>query len=234
MFTSVRATTRESAETIATGLRTIFTRIQRQDTIDQLKELGIVLQDSKGNFVGAFEAVKRLSEGLRGLDPRGFRFSAIVEELGGFRQIGKVIPLINQFETAQRALNVAQSASGSISKDAQTAQQALATELAKTREQFNALIRKFADSSTFRSITTGALKLAQAFIEVAEALEPLLPLITALFAVKAGQGLASGIGILRGLGGAASGVRASRFNRGGPVPGTGNRDTVPAMLTPGS
>ena len=30
LFTSVRATTRESAETIATGLRTIFTRIQRR------------------------------------------------------------------------------------------------------------------------------------------------------------------------------------------------------------
>jgi TP901 family phage tail tape measure protein len=61
LFTSVRATTRESAETIATGLRTIFTRIQRAETVDQLKQLGIQLQDAQGNFVGAFEAVKRLS-----------------------------------------------------------------------------------------------------------------------------------------------------------------------------
>ena len=233
LFTSVRATTRESAETIATGLRTIFTRIQRQDTVDQLKDLGIVLQDAQGNFVGAFEAVKRLSEGLSGLDPRSFRFANIVEELGGFRQIGKVIPLINQFTVAQQALNVAQNASGSISKDAQTAQQALATEISKTREQFDALIRTFVDSSSFRSIITGALKLAQSFIKVAESLEPLLPLLTSLFALKAGQGLASGIGLLRGLRGGGSGVRASRFATGGMVPGTGNRDSVPAMLTPG-
>ena len=34
LFTSVRATTRESAESIATGLRTIFTRIQRRSTSD--------------------------------------------------------------------------------------------------------------------------------------------------------------------------------------------------------
>ena len=33
LFTSVRSTTRESAETIATGFRTIFTRIQRPQTI---------------------------------------------------------------------------------------------------------------------------------------------------------------------------------------------------------
>ena len=48
LFTSVRATTRESAETIATGLRTIFTRIQRTETIDQLKNLNIELRDSQG------------------------------------------------------------------------------------------------------------------------------------------------------------------------------------------
>ena len=41
LFTSVRATTRESAESIATGLRTIFTRIQRPRTINFLKEFGV-------------------------------------------------------------------------------------------------------------------------------------------------------------------------------------------------
>ena len=245
LFTSVRQTTREGAETIATGLRTIFTRIQRQDTVDALKELNIQLQDSSGNFVGAFEAVKRLSEGLSGLDPRSFRFAAIVEELGGFRQIGKVIPLINQFTVAQDALNVAQNASGSISQDAQTAQQALAVEIRKTKEQFDELIASFTDSSAFRSIITGALKLAQSFIRVAETLEPILPLLTTLFALKAGQGLARGIGLLSNLGGGGGGrggVYASKFAgggkvlgfaRGGVVPGQGNSDTVPAMLTPG-
>ena len=233
LFTSVRQTTRESAETIATGLRTIFTRIQRAETVDQLRELGIQLQDAQGNFVGAFEAVKRLSEGLSGLDPRSFRFSQIVEELGGFRQIGKVIPLINQFTVAQNALNVAQNASGSVSKDAQTAQKGLGIEIAKTREQFNELIRSFTSSETFRSTTVFLLKLAQSFIKVAEAVEPLLPLLGTLFALKVGQGLAGGLGLLRGFAGGSSGIRASRFNSGGMVPGSGNRDTVPAMLTPG-
>lgn len=41
LFTSVRATTRESAESIATGLRTIFTRIQRPKTIEFLKQFGV-------------------------------------------------------------------------------------------------------------------------------------------------------------------------------------------------
>lgn len=233
LFTSVRATTRESAETIATGLRTIFTRIQRGDTVDALKELGIELRDAEGNFVGAFEAVKRLSTGLSGLDPKSFRFSAIVEELGGYRQIGKVIPLINQFTVAQQALNIAQNANGSINKDVQTSQKALSIQIKKVKEQFDELISKFADSEAFRSIIGGSLKFAEALIKLGSALEPIIPLLTTLFALKAGQGLASGIGILRGFTGAPSGIRASKFASGGMVPGSGNRDTVPAMLTPG-
>mgnify|MGYP001176057490 FL=1 len=166
LFTSVRATTRESAETIATGLRTIFTRIQRTETIDQLRNLNIELRDSQGNFVGAFEAVKRLSAGLATLDPRSGTFSNIVEELGGFRQIGKVIPLIQQFATAQDALRVAQAASGSTAKDAATAQQGLGVQIQKVREEFTALIRKFTDSGPFNTIATGALKIASAMMAI--------------------------------------------------------------------
>jgi len=235
LFTSVRSTTRESAETIATGLRTIFTRIQRTDTIDSLKKLNIQLSDSEGNFVGAFKAVERLSKGLSGLDPRSGTFSQIVEELGGFRQVGKVIPLIQQFTTAQNALNVAQGASGSVSKDAIKAQQGLGVQIQRVREQFDALIRKFADSSTFNTVITGALKLAESFIKIADALEPLLPLIAGLGFAKLGKNLAPAIGGIFNIGGSRANIpqNVSKFNSGGVVPGTGNRDTVPAMLTPG-
>jgi predicted nucleic acid-binding Zn-ribbon protein len=57
LFTSVRSTTRESAESIATGFRTIFTRVQRVDTINALRNLGIELQDVEGKFVGPMEAI---------------------------------------------------------------------------------------------------------------------------------------------------------------------------------
>lgn len=233
LFTSVRATTRESAETISTGLRTIFTRIQRTDTVDQLAALGIQLRDAQGQFVGAFEAVKRLSQGLSALDPRDFRFSEIVESLGGFRQIGKVIPLIRQFTVAQDALNVAQSSSGSVTRDAVIAQQSLAVQAQKVRQEFDALVRKLTDSSAFRSVAQGALEMARAFIRIVDALEPLLPLLTGLIALKIGRSLAPGIGAIAGIKKKAEGGRIHKFARGGFVPGTGNRDTVPAMLQPG-
>ena len=58
LFTSVRSTTRESAESIATGFRTIFTRLQRPRTLDFLETLGINLKNDNGLFVKPFEAIK--------------------------------------------------------------------------------------------------------------------------------------------------------------------------------
>ena len=232
LFTSVRATTRESAETIATGLRTIFTRIQRVETIRQLQELGIALQDAEGKFVGPYEAIKRISEGLSSIDARDFRFAAITEELGGFRQIGKVIPLIKQFRTSQEALKTAQASGNSLSEDAAIAQKSLANQIARVREEFQALIRQFVDSQAFRDMLNLVLEMSRAFINVAKSLEPILPMIEILAAMKFGSGLASllGSGITQRRN---NGGRIHAFASGGFVPGSGNRDTVPAMLTPG-
>ena len=233
LFTSVRSTTRETADTIATGFRTIFTRIQRTETIDQLRELGIVLQDSTGKFVGPLEAIKRLSAGLSGLDPRDFRFNEIVEQLGGFRQIGKVIPLIKQYSTSVEALAVANNSMGSTAADAATAQQGLGNQFAKLKEKFDATVRDMVDSGTFRSLAEGALQFADAVLRIVDALEPLLPILTALAAFKLGQIAVPAFGRFAGVTGRNQGGKIHGFNKGGYVPGTGNRDTVPAMLTPG-
>ena len=229
LFTSVRSTTRESADTIATGFRTIFTRIQRVDTIENLRALGIELQDAEGKFIGPIEAIKRLSIGLSALDPKDYRFNQIVEDLGGFRQIGKVIPLIKQFEISTEALAVAQEGQNSIAEDAEKAQESLEVRLGKVREKFAALFRELVDSKGFKQLTDIAITLAEALIKVGDALIPLVPLLTAFVGIKIGSSL-TGFG--KGLLGRNSGGPIG-FASGGFVPGSGNRDTVPAMLTPG-
>jgi TP901 family phage tail tape measure protein len=247
VFTSVRATTRESAETIATGLRTIFTRIQRGDTINALKDFGVNLTDAQGKFVGAYKAVELLSKGLGGIDPRSLDFSKIIEELGGFRQIGKVIPLIQQFGVAQEALKVAQRGQGSLAKDAATAQLSLANQISKVREEFFALFREIGSSKGFQTLVRGALDLTSGLIKVAGAVKGLLPVLSILVAFKGIKALTeftSGFatGIKRGPDNKSgsdnkpffnSGGVVRKFARGGVVPGSGSGDTVPAMLEPG-
>src|SRR5210317_1439504 len=228
LFTSIRATTRESSESIATGLRTIFTRIQRPRTIEFLKQFGVELTDLNGKFVGPFEATRRLSEALAGLEQGDISFIKIAEELGGFRQIGKVIPLLQQNRVAQEALNVAQKGSGSLADDAAKAQLSLAVRITKVKEEFLSLVRSITETTSFQLFANTALNLASALIKLADALKPVIPLLTAFSAIK----LASGFGgFMRGVSG---GLRTPRgFATGGLVPGSGNRDTVPAMLTPG-
>ena len=294
IFTSVRSTTRESAESIATGLRTIFTRIQRPRSIQFLKELGVTVQDLEGKFVGPFEALNRLSAALKNLDPRDVRFAKIVEELGGFRQVGKLIPAIQQFGKAQQVLKVAMQGQDSLAKDAALAQQSLLIQATKVREEFQKLFRTVASSTSFRVFAKSALQLASSLIKVTEALTPVLPALTALGTIKAvgavrgfGAGFFGGIrqgggatgagagvaGAMTGQGGQRAAVAsqalsvaqkaqtvatqantkalitlstavnrlASRpfggprrgFATGGLVPGTGNSDSVPAILSPG-
>ena len=239
LFTSVRATTRESAESISTGLRTIFTRIQRPKTIEFLRQFGVELTDLNGKFVGPFEAAKRLSEAFGNLEQGDVNFIRVAEELGGFRQIGKVIPLLQQFAIAQDALSVATEGSNSLTTDAATAQKALSVQITKVKEEFYSLVRNVADSDSFQIFARTALELASAFLKVADSLKPLIPLIGTFLAFNFAKGIgtfASGAGAaIRGLGtlGKSNGGRILGFARGGSVPGVGNQDTVPAMLTPG-
>ena len=234
IFTSVRATTRESSESISTGLRTIFTRIQRPRTIQFLRELGVELTNAEGKFVGPFEAVKRLSKALKDMPAGDLGFIRIAEELGGFRQIGKVIPLLQQFELAEKARQAALKGGDSLTKDAATAQQALAVQIVKVKEEFLALVRGVTESTAFQAMAKTALTLASALIKVADTLKPILPLLGAFAAFKVSQGLG---GFAAGIGAAFKGKHAGgkihAFARGGMVPGSGNRDTVPAMLSPG-
>ena len=234
LFTSVRATTRESAESISTGLRTIFTRIQRPRTIEFLRQFGVELLDVEGKFVGPFEAAKRLSEALAGLGEGDITFIKIAEELGGFRQIGKVIPLLQQYEVAERARQAAIEGGNSLTKDAETAQQALAVQITKVKEEFFALIRAITETASFQVFAKTALQIASNLIAIADAIKPLIPLLTTLAAIKFAKGFG---GFLSGVGASFKGKNQGgvihQFARGGLVPGQGNRDTVPAMLSPG-
>jgi len=232
LMTSVRSTTRETAETIATGFRTIFTRLQRPTTIKFLRQFGIELTNLEGQFIGPYEAVLKLNNAIGDLDPKDLRFSAIVEQLGGFRQVSKVIPLIKEAKVAQQAMNEQMDAAGSLAKDADTAQQALAIQMAKLREEAKALFRSLAEGGAFQALAAGAISFAKALTKIADAMAPLIPLL-GLLAVT--RGISFGKGFIGGLGKGGGGGAGNfmGFNRGGKVPGVGNTDSIPAMLTPG-
>jgi len=228
LFTSVRATTRESADSIATGFRTIFTRIQRPKTIQFLKELGVELQNAKGQFVGPVESIRKLNAALAEIPTTDPRFAAVIEELGGFRQVSKVIPLIQQFPEALKAISVAEQGQLSIVEDSITAQKALANQLVKTKEEFLALFRELTSDKSFQFFVRTSLDLARSLIDVTRAIKPLIPLLGTLAIIQTGRGAGA---FASNFAGALGGRK--KFAGGGKVPGSGNSDSVPALLTPG-
>ena len=214
IFTAVRSTTRESADTIAAGLRTIFSRIQRRGTIDFLRQFNVDLVDAKGNFVGIFPAFEQLSKRLDTLIKQGdaLTLSAIAEELGGIRQIGKLLPAIAQFDKAQNALKAAQrGAAEGLAGDVSKALDTTEKRVAKVRESFKQLIRTVFESDAFQNFTKNILASANSFLEfantISSALEPILPILTAIGAFKLGRGLGGIIG--GGVGNAVSGAVTS-------------------------
>ncbi|MHA2217533.1 MAG: phage tail tape measure protein, partial [Candidatus Hodarchaeales archaeon] len=225
IFTAVRSTTRESADTIAAGLRTIFSRIQRRGTIEFLKQFNVELTDAKGNFVGVFPAFDQLSKRLDTLIKQGdaLTLSAIAEELGGIRQIGKLLPAIAQFDKARKALEDAQKgAVEGLGVDVAKGLNTIDNRLKRVRESFNQLIRTVFESDSFQNFTKNILTAAENFLKfgnsITKAIEPILPLLTTLGAFKIGAGIS---GLLRGGGGAVSTVT-------GQASATANKQTASA------
>ena len=236
IFTAVRSTTRESADTIATGLRTIFTRIQRPQTIEFLKQFGVQLRATKadaqalgvaeGEFIGIFEALKRISKASKGLDT--LQTARLVEELGGVRQVGKLIPALQNFEKAELAVQEALKGRGSVAKDVALATQTLAVQFEQLQQRFGKLIRDISQSSTFQNLAKFAIQTANAFITLADALRPILPALTAIAAVKIGAGsikFAQGFlgGIRRGGGAAGVGGGLANIATGGAAGTAGSQ-----------
>src|SRR5690606_939556 len=152
----VRSTTRESADTIATGFRTIFPRLQRPEVLDFLRSFNIELTEIGKNgeqvFVGPFEAIKRINAVISQLPTGDVRLAQIVEQIGGLRQFNKVLPLIQELPKAEKALAVARAGQDSLLRDSERAQESFAVQLTKVREEFLSLVRAVGEHTAFRSL----------------------------------------------------------------------------------
>ena len=215
IFTAVRSTTRESADTIAAGLRTIFSRIQRRSTISFLKQFGVDLEDAQGRFIGIFPAFDQLSTKLDALIKQGdaLTLSSIAEELGGIRQIGKLLPAIAEFQKARDAFDAAQrGAVAGLEGDVDKGLQTISNRIDRVKQSFSELIRTLFESEGFQGAFKGLLSttdsILQTITSVVDTIEPILPLLTGLGTLKLGQafgGFLSGGGLGK-IGSAASTV----------------------------
>lgn len=209
LITAVRQTTRQSGNQIATALRTVIPRLQRPSTTSFLESLGIDVIE-EGTFIGPFKALQEISKLVEQLPAGDPRIAQIIEQIAGIRQFARVLPILTNFNLALDAQQEALGGTESLSRDAATAQQALAIELTKVREEFLELTRNIVSSDAFQAIAKGATALARALINLGDAASDVLPIL----------GLVLGIRAVRGLGN-VTGAGTTFFGRSIPGSQTG-------------
>lgn len=244
LFTTIRDTTRESAESIAVGLRTITARLQRPATVNFFDKLGISLRKANGDFVGTTQAIQTIQKALvdKKIDPKSTIFAQIVEQLGGVLQQSRVIPLLTQTTKLTQLLAIEQVAEAEAAKDAAKQQETLAFKIAQTQQNIAALFREISESDGFKILTDSAIGLTNGLVGLVRSVKDTIPLLALLGGVSlAGSALrrTSGLGLSGGAKlaaygtGAAAYAFAGGFNTGGKIPGSGYGDKMQIMAEPG-
>lgn len=111
IVTSVQQTTARGGSVIGNSLKTIFTRIQRTDTLDALEELGIQVRTLEGETLPAIQVLSNLANTFGTLGDA--QRSQVAELVGGVFQINilkaALADLGKEFSVYNNALNVSAS-----------------------------------------------------------------------------------------------------------------------------
>lgn len=233
LVTSVRQTTRLPAETIATGIRTILARLERPQTIQYFRNLGIELTDLQGKFLGPYQALQKIGQAIDGLDTKDVRFAALAEVAGGTRQLGVLIPLLTQWRLQNEILKTSLEGTTSLLKDAQLPLGTISEKINQLSAAWSELSRNVFESQTFQFLAKEAINFAGSLVRVADSIAPLIPLFTILGGIKLGSAIArsGAIGALTHRLG--TGHPKVGFASGGYIPGSGSGDRVPILAEPG-
>lgn len=232
LVTSVRQATRLPQETIATGLRQVFARLERPNTLQFFRDLGVQLTDLQGKFVGPYQAIKKIQEAIANLDTRDVRFAQLAEVLGGTRQFGVVIPLLTQARLQDEILNTALANTNSLLKDAKIPLDTINERINTLAASWATLSRNVFESKTFQFLAKEAIDLAGALVRVADSIAPLLPILTVLGGLRLGAAVARS-GAIGALTQRLTTGHGKAFASGGYIPGSGSGDKIPILAEPG-
>ena len=124
---TIVAKTRQSADTVGTGLRTIFSRLQGlslgetlEDGVDlnkyssALKTVGVNILDATGNMKNMDSILESLAGKWQNLS--NAQKTALAQTVGGVRQYTTLISLMDNWDSMEKNLNTAKGADGTLGK----------------------------------------------------------------------------------------------------------------------
>jgi len=188
IVTSVQQTTARGGAVIGNSLKTIFTRIQRTDTLDQLEQVGIKVRDLEGNTLPAIQVLTNLSNTFGNLADS--QKAQVAETVGGVFQINilkaALADLGKEYSVYDRALQTASNSTDQAIQRNEALNQTL-----------SALINQTFQNLTKLSASVGEISLGPTFKGTLELLNKGLESLSTdseTVGGKIGKGILEGIG----------------------------------------
>lgn len=134
LVTSAQQTTARGGAVIGNSFKTIFTRLQRTDTLDALEAIGVATKDQQGNILPLITILNSLSGTYSKLS--GVQRAQVAELVGGVFQINvlkaSLADLGNQYSIYSRALDVSNGATNEANSRNEELNQTLSATINKT------------------------------------------------------------------------------------------------------
>lgn len=221
---TITATTRQSADTVGTGLRTLFSRLQSLslgETLEDgvnltkyskaLQTVGVEVLDATGNLRRMDDILLDLGDKWDGLTKA--QQTALAQTVGGVRQYTTLVALMDNIDFYKENLEVAKNSEGTLERQQQIYEKSWAAAAKRVRASAESIYSNLIDDTFFTKLTDNFAK----FLDIIN------QIISGLGGVK---------GILLSLGGALTSTFSNQVAGGLYKFGVGIRDlfTSPKAL----
>jgi TP901 family phage tail tape measure protein len=192
LVTSAQQTTARGGAVIGNSFKTIFTRLQRTDTLDALEAIGVATKDQQGNILPLISILNSLSNVYGKLS--GVQRAQVAELVGGVFQINvlkaSLADLGNQYSIYSRALDASNGATNEANARNEELNQTLSATINKTLanlQKLAAQVGNIAIAPTLKNLLGGLNTALENFQPESEDIGS-----------RIGQGLLKGIGSFLG------------------------------------
>lgn len=191
---TIQAVTRESAENIGNGLKSIYTRFadikmgkSTEDDVNlgqygnALKSAGVDILDNKGQFKGMTQIFKELQEQWGNLSET--QKVAVGEKVAGRFQYNRFAALMNNPEYFEKAYSASINAEGSMDRMQEAYMQGMNAKMKQFTTNFETLFTNIYNSGAAEGIVDLLNGFSQAMSKIFETFDSGLPIVTALAAI---------------------------------------------------
>lgn len=163
---TITATTRQSADTVGTGLRTLFSRLQSLslgETLEDgvnltkyskaLEKVGVQALDSEGNLRRMDDVLSDLGEKWQTLSKA--QQTALAQTVGGVRQYTTLMALMNNNDFYKQNVNVAKGSSGELQAQADIYEKSWKAAQKRVRASAESIFSDVIDDDFFITLSDG-------------------------------------------------------------------------------